>query len=301
MQVFITGGNGVMGRSSIRALREAGHDVVALVRSLGAASVVEALGARAVLGDVHDGPSLVAGMQGCEAAANLATRIPIGSGALRPGSLKAVDRIRLAGSRTVGEAARHAGVGRLVQQSLSFIYAGAGDEWIDERSAIDVTRATEPLIVAEEHAESFATSGGDAINLRFGLLMGDDRNTEWLMRRASNGRSVGLGATSSWMHVVHTDDVGTAVLAALTAPPGTYNVGAEPVLRQEYADAIAAAVGRREGHFLPGWVLRAGGQKLELLVRSHRVSSQRFIDLAGWSPLHPVLTPEWLDGFVAHA
>lgn len=301
MQVFVTGGNGVMGRSAIRALREAGHGIVALVRSPDAAELVEDLGARAVQGNVHDGASLAAGMRGCDAVANLATRIPIGRGALRPGSLKAVDRIRLFGSRTVGDAAQQAGVGRLIQQSLSFIYADAGESWIDERSAIDVTGSTEPLVVAEEHAASFGASGGDAVNLRFGLVTGDDRNTQWLMRRASHGRSVGLGASGSWMHVVHTDDVGTAVVAALTVPPGTYNVGAEPVRRQEYADAIAAAVGRREGHFLPEWVVRAGGHKLELLVRSQRVSSQRFIDAAGWSPMHPTLTTEWLDGLIRHA
>lgn len=298
MRVFVTGGNGVMGRSSICALVAAGHDVVALVRSDAAAEVVHGLGARAVLGNVHDADSLVTGMQGCDAVANLATRIPIGSAALRPGSLKAVDRIRLFGSRTVARAARSAGVGRLVQQSLSFIYADAGDDWIHEGSAIDVTRATEPLVVAEQHANEFAAEGGVAVNLRLGLVTGEDRNTEWLLRRAAHGRSIGLGTGDSWMHVVHTDDVGTAVAAAVAAPGGTYNVGAEPVRRRDYVDAIAVAAGRREAHFLPDWVLRAGGEKLELLVRSQRVSSQRFADAAGWVPRHPVLAPEWLDGLV---
>ncbi len=289
-----------MGRSSISALREAGHDVVALVRSHASADVVTDLGARAVFGNVHDQASLVMGMQGCDAVANLATRIPVGWGALRPGSLKSVDRIRLSGARTVAAAAQQAGVGRMVQQSLSFIYADAAENWIDEKSAIDVTRATEPLIVAEEHADAFGAAGGVAVSLRFGLVTGADRNTAWLLRRASRGRSIGLGSRDSWMHVVHTDDVGTAIVAALAAPGGAYNVGAEPVRRGEYADAIAVAGGRREAHFLPSWVLRAGGEKLELLVRSQRVSSQRFTDLAGWVPTHPTLTPEWLDGLVRH-
>ena len=301
MRVFVTGGNGVMGLSTLRALRDAGHEAVALVRSEEAADLVRSYAAEPARGNVHDGASLVTGMRGCDAVANLATRIPVGAAALRPGSLKAVDRIRLFGARTVAEAARRADVGRVLQQSLSFIYADAGDQWIDEGSPIDITGATEPLVVAEEHARSFAREGGASVNLRFGLVTGEDRNTAWLLRRAARGRSIGLGADESWMHVVHTDDVGTAVEAALTAPSGTYNVGAEPVLRRDYADAIAAAAGRREAHFLPSWVLRAGGHKLELLVRSQRVSSRRFIDATGWQPAHPVLRAEWLDGLVEHA
>lgn len=121
------------------------------------------------------------------------------------------------------------------------------------------------------------------------------------MRRAAHGRSIGLGSGDSWMHVVHTEDVGTAVAAALTAPAGTYNVGAEPVCRREYADAIASAAGRIEAHFMPDWVLRAGGEKLEILVRSQRVSSRKFTDATGWAPTHPHLSPEWLDGLVQHA
>lgn len=298
MRVLITGGNGVLGRSSIRAMRAEGHDVVAMVRSAAAGEVVRHLGAEPVHGSVHDVEALLAGMQDCDAVANLATRIPIGAGALRPGSLKAVDRIRLYGSRTVAQAARVSGVRRVVQQSLSFVYADGGDTWIDERSPVDVTRATEPLVVAEENVQAF---GGEAVSLRFGLVTGDDRNTAWLLARAAQGRSIGLGTGDSWMHVVHTDDVGTAVAAALTVPPGTYNVGAEPVRRRDYADAIAAAAGRREAHFLPPWVLRAGGEKLEILVRSQRVSSRRFHEASGWTPSRPVLDSSWLDGLLAHA
>lgn len=301
MRVFVTGGNGVMGLSTLRALRESGHEVVALVRSEAAAETVRSLGAEPVRGNVHDGGSLTAGMRDCDAVANLATCIPVGSAALRPGSLKAVDRIRMFGARTVAQSAHRAGVGRLLQQSLSFIYADGGEHWIDESSPVDVTGATEPLVVAEEHAQAFDRDGGEAVNLRFGLVTGEDRNTAWLLRRAARGRSIGLGDSESWMHVVHTDDVGTAVEAALTAPPGTYNVGAEPVRRGDYADAIATAAGRREAHFLPSWVLRAGGHKLELLVRSQRISSRRFIDATGWRPAHPTLSAEWLDGLVRHA
>jgi nucleoside-diphosphate-sugar epimerase len=299
VKIFLTGASGVMGRSSIDALHRAGHDVVGLARTRETADQIAAAGARPCLGDIFDRPAMTAGMRGCDAVANLATKVPVGLGALRPGSLKKIDRIRLHGSRIVAEAARQADVERVVQQSLSFIYADHGDEWIDEHSPVDVTHATEPVVVAEDHLKAFAADGGTSVSLRFGLITGDDANTAWLFRRASAGRSIGLGDEASWMHVIHPDDIGTAVVHALTAPGGVYNVGAEPVQRRDYVDTIARAAGRKGGgHFLPPWILRLGAEKLEILVRSQRVSSQLFSDRTGWHPMHPKLTPEWFDDLV---
>lgn len=299
MKVFLTGASGVMGRATIDALHDAGHDVVGLVRTRQTAEQVAAAGAVPVLGDVYDLPALIEGMRGCDAVANLATKVPVGKGALRPGSLKAIDRIRLHGSRIVADAAARAGVEHLVQQSLSFIYADQGDDWIDEHSPVDVTRATEPVVVAEENVRAFEAAGGISVSLRFGLITGDDPNTAWLFRRAAAGRSIGLGEEESWMHVIHPVDVGTAVVHALTAPSGVYNVGAEPVLRRDYVDMIAMAAGRSNGAFLPHWVLRVGAEKLEILIRSQRVSSQLFSDRTGWHPLHTKLTPDWFDELVS--
>ena len=287
-----------MGRSSITALRLAGHEVVGLARTPESAEQIAAAGAEPHLGDIFDLDVLTAGMQGCDAVANLATKVPVGTAALRPGSLKAIDRIRLHGSRIVTDAAQRAGVGRIIQQSLSFMYADQDDDWIDEHSPIDVTHATEPVVVAEENVKAIEASGGTAVSLRFGLIAGNDRNTAWLFRRAAAGRPIGLGAENSWMHVIHPDDVGSAVVHALTAPGGVYNVGAEPVKRRDYVDTIAMAAGQRSGRFLPAWILRVGGEKLEILTRSQRVSSQLFSDRTGWHPYHPKLTPDWFDDLV---
>ncbi len=295
MKVFLTGASGVMGRSSIDALHQAGHTVVGLARTAESAAQISAAGAEPCLGDIYDGEALRDGMRGCDAVANLATKIPIGTAALRPGSLKEVNRIRLVGSKVVAIAAREAGVGRIVQQSLSFIYADADDEWIDEQSPVDVTGATEPVIVAEHRMARFAELGGTSVSLRFGLVTGDDRNTAWLHRRAGAGKAIGMGTEHGWMHVIHPADVGTAVAHALTAPGGVYNVGAEPVRRREYVDTLARSAGRRKGRFLPSWVMRLGSDKLEILSRSQRVSSQRFSDRTGWHPAHPKLTPDWFD------
>ncbi|MBF4570951.1 NAD-dependent epimerase/dehydratase family protein [Herbiconiux sp. VKM Ac-1786] len=54
MAIFLTGATGFIGSAVLRQLREQGRDVVALVRSSSSAAEVEALGARAVLGELTD-------------------------------------------------------------------------------------------------------------------------------------------------------------------------------------------------------------------------------------------------------
>ena len=285
-----------MGRSTIPALHDAGHAVVGLARSSKAAKVVAARGAEPVMADLFDASALAQAMQGCDAVINFATRVPIGFTMLLPGAWRTNDRIRSHGTGIVAKAAREAGVGRLVQQSLSFVYADHGDDWIDEHSAIELTRASEHVVVAEGEIDDFTRSGGVGVSLRFGQIAGPDGTTAWLLRRARAGRPIGIGARDSWAHVVHADDIGTAAVAALTAPAGAYNVGAEPVKRGDMADTFALVGGRKEGRFFSRPMMWLGGQRLEMISRSQRVSSQRFCDRTGWHPQYPKLTPDWFDG-----
>ncbi|MBC7594496.1 MAG: NAD(P)-dependent oxidoreductase [Kineosporiaceae bacterium] len=295
MKVFLTGATGVMGLSAINALHEAGHRVVGLARSAGKATEVANAGAQPHRGDIFDRESLLDGMHGCDAVCNLATRVPIGNAALLPGAWKANDRIRSEGSRVVIDAAREAGIGRVVQQSLSFIYGDHGDDWIDENSPIDVTRYAEPVVVAESQLENFARNEGAGVSLRFGLITGPDGNSAWLLNRARAGKATGMGSRDGWCHVIHPHDVGTAVAAALTAPSGIYNAGAEPIQRKDLVDVYAQAGGRKEGKFYGRAVMKLAGQKVELITRSQRVSSQRFSERTGWYPQYPKLTPDWFD------
>jgi nucleoside-diphosphate-sugar epimerase len=296
LKVFLTGASGVMGRSATAALLAAGHEVVGLARSERAAAVVTADGATVHRGTVFDVEAMVAGMRGCDAVVNLAGRMPIGLAMLRPGAWRANDRIRAVGSQRVAEAVVAAGVPRLVQQSRSSIYADGGEDWVDEQAPVEITRDTDTVAEAEQHASAAASHGVEVVVLRFGQILGPDPASRWLVRRARSGRPTGWGSPEAWMHLVHVDDVGTAVEAALTAPAGTYNVGAEPCRRADLAEQLALAGGRRGGRFHHRTTQRLGGVRLEAFARSQRVTSQRFGDRAGWHPRYPKLTPDWLDG-----
>lgn len=295
MKVFLTGATGVMGTYAARALRAAGHEVGGLARTEAKAEQLSRRGVRPVVGSLFDSEALAEAFRGYDAVCNLATHIPVGISSVLPGAWRANDRIRTEGSRAVAAATKKAGVLRLIQESVSFVYADGGGDWLDEDSPLLVTRATEPAAEAETQATAFACAHRVAVVLRFGAIVGDDPMTRWRLARARAGQAVGLGDPTGWAHVVHPTDVGSAVVAALHAPHGVYNVGAEPVRRADFMSAFATAAGRTRASYLPKVLVRLAGERLEPLTRSHRVSSDRLTEQTGWLPLHSRFSAGWLE------
>jgi nucleoside-diphosphate-sugar epimerase len=295
VKVFVTGATGVLGSFALRALRVDGHDVTGLARGVDKARALEAAGATPHYVHLFDAEALTEAFRGFDVVCNLATHIPVGLAGMRRGAWRINDRLRTEGSRVVAAAAAAAGVRRLVQESASALYTDGGDDWITETSPLSVTRALEPAAVAEANAIAFASSVRDAVVLRFGNLVGDDASTKWLLGRARAGRPIGLGAADNWAHVVHPEDAGTAVAAALHAPGGVYNVGADPVRRAEMLAVFGEIVDRSHVGNLSRIVVRLAGERLEPLTRSHRISSTKLHDMTGWKPSHPVFDREWVQ------
>jgi nucleoside-diphosphate-sugar epimerase len=295
VKVFLTGATGVMGRHAAEALRAAGHEVGGLTRTSDKAERLSAAGVRPVVGSLFDADVLAGAFAGYDVVCNLATRVPVGLSAALPGAWRGNDRIRTEGSRAVAQAAKQAGVRRLVQESVSFLYADGGDDWLDEGSALMVTRATEPAAQAETNAAAFACAHREAVVLRFGHIVGDDPLTRWRLSRARGASAAGGGDPEGWIHLVHPRDVGTAVVAAMCAPGGVYNVGADPVQRAEFTQACAAITGRQRMPYLPVLMARLAGERVEPLTRSHRISSDLLSQQTGWMPLHSRFSTGWLE------
>ena len=143
--------------------------------------------------------------------------------------------------------------------------------------------------------DRFTCGSRAGVVLRFGTVVGDDSLTRGRLRAARNGRPIGLGSPDGWTHLVHTDDVGAAVVAALSAPSGVYNVGATPARRADVVQGYAEAVGRNRADFLGPLMLRLAGPRTEPLTRSQRVSSSSFSSNTGWSPQRPEFDASWLE------
>jgi nucleoside-diphosphate-sugar epimerase len=272
----------VLGRRTVPALVAAGHSVTAVVRSPAKAALARSLGATPVEVSLFDPDALRAAAAGHDAVCNLATHIPPLTRAADPRSWQENSRIRTEGSHNLVDAALAAGAGVYVQESIAFLYGDHGDEWVDASSgSIGNTRFSDPVRAAESEAKRFSDAGGRGVVLRFGGFHAPDSDqTLTVLRSARRGLAVEPGAPGGWFPVIHADDAASAVVAALDAPSGTYDiVDDEPLRRSEQRAALAAAVGRRRLLAMPSAKKVAGP-----LADSQRVSNRRFREATGWEP-----------------
>jgi nucleoside-diphosphate-sugar epimerase len=144
-------------------------------------------------------PAAVAhAVEGVDAVLHLATRI--GGSREDKAAWRENDRLRIEASRNLVDASLRSRVRTYVQPTVTFVYRKTGP--VDEllRSALS----------AEGETLRFAAAGRRGVVLRFGLLDGPGTGNDEPEPR--------LGAT------LHVEDAGRALLAALTAPSGIYNV-----------------------------------------------------------------------------
>ncbi len=121
--------------------------------------------------------------------------------------------------------------------------------------------------------------------MRFAQFYGPDSHTTLDTMRFAKKRVAGGFGKDTYVSSVTTDDAASAVLAALGAPSGTYNVADdEPLTRQELAAVVAAAVGAKPPIIPPRRMARLAGGRAAALTRSQRVSNKHFRELTGWSP-----------------
>ncbi|MGH9138117.1 MAG: NAD-dependent epimerase/dehydratase family protein [Acidimicrobiales bacterium] len=288
MKVFVAGATGVVGTPTVRALIRAGHDVTAIGRSPEKRELLRSLRATPVNVSLFDPDGLKAVVAGHDAVVNLSTHIPPISQAARRSSWAENDRIRTEGAANLVDAALAGGVRRYVQESIAFTYPDGGDGWLDEDTPLDPIPLNESLRAAEASAARFGESG-DAVVLRFGAFIApDSEQTVAALNLARRGIGAQPGPADKYLSSIHADDVATAVVAALHAPPGTYNVvDDEPLTRREYADALGVAVDHRTRLRAPGRLVRMGGRAGALLGRSQRSSNRRFKEATGWAPAYP--------------
>ncbi len=116
MRIAITGGTGFVGGHLARVLSAAGHEVVLIARGRDRrdAAILELTGARFFASDLSDPKLLAQAFAGCGAVAHCA-------GINRELGEQTYERVHVRGTRHVVEAARRAGVGKIVL--LSFLRA----------------------------------------------------------------------------------------------------------------------------------------------------------------------------------
>lgn len=295
MKVFLLGGTGAIGRHATSALVAAGHDVSALARTAEKAAGLDAQGAGPVMVSMFDRGALQEAFVGQDAVVNLATSMPTMATFVFRRAWRPTERVRIEGSAAVVDAALAAGVPRLVQESVSMVYPDRGDAWIDEDAAPDPYPNARGNLAAEASAARFSDGGGEGVVLRLGLFYGPGaHHSEQFLAMARRHVVPLVGRPDSYLSSIHMTDAGSAVVAALHAPAGTYNVvDDQPLTKDEYAHALATAADARPWLRAPGRLAHLLGHRMASLTRSMRVSNKRFREASG-RPIYPSAREGWL-------
>ncbi|HTT96234.1 MAG TPA: NAD-dependent epimerase/dehydratase family protein [Solirubrobacterales bacterium] len=155
MRVFLAGASGVIGRQLTPLLVEAGHTVAGTTRSAGKAELVRGLGAEPVVLDVYDAGALRDAV--CDFAPDAVmhqlTDLPDDPARLAA-AREANARMRAEGTANLVAAARAAGAGRFLAQSIAW------------------DLAPEFAARLEEHERQTLSFPGTGVVLRYGQLYG---------------------------------------------------------------------------------------------------------------------------------
>ncbi len=295
MKIFLAGGTGVVGTRALPALVAAGHDVTAVARTDAKADLVRSLGGEPVTVDLFDAGAVAGAVVGHEVVVNLATSIPPLTRAARGSAWTTNERLRSEASNHLVDAALQAGASRYIQESIAFPYIDNADRWIDEDHPVDQVGPFTGARDAEAAAARFADRGGAGVVLRYAQFYAPD-STHTKAFNATIRRRVNpfVGSPDDYTSFIHAQDAGSAVVAALRAPSGIYNVADdEPVTRAEAGRIVAEALGVKPPHALPKVVRAASPASAKLLMRSLRISNRRFTEATGWQPSHPSIRGSW--------
>ncbi len=298
MKVFVAGGTGVLGRRAVRALSAAGHETRATARNTDGEQIVRRAGATPVSVDLFNADEVRAAVAGSDAVLRLTTRIP-GLRRVRF-SREWVDtgRLRNESARLIASACVTEGVAVYVHESVTFLYADGGDAWLDEVAPLDTAEAT-PLQDAEageQKAQIVTDAGGRGIVLRFaGFYAADSVQSLELATLMQRRRFTLVGPSRNYFSSIHVTDAAAAVVAALDAPAGVYNVADDkPMPLRDNLAALARAVDappmRRLPAFFGPFVM---GQAWSYLSRSQRVSAGKLHEATGWKPTIPDARTGW--------
>jgi len=260
-RAFVTGGSGFVGGRVIRQLRTRGVEVAALARSARSASVVEALGATAVRGDLDDRAAMQAGMAGADVMIHAAAHVA------EHGPLAEFLRVTVTGTENVLAAAHAAKVPRLIHVSTEAVLADGKPIIAADETRPRTTRPAGPYplskVLAEERVLAANRDGLATIIVRPRFIWGagDTNLIPKIVETVKRGRFGWIGGGHYPTSTCHVDNVVEGILlAAERGRPGEiyFLSDGEPADFRDFLTQVLATYGVDPGaRSIPRWLARA--------------------------------------------
>ncbi len=247
MRAFVTGGTGFIGGAVVRRLLEAGHEVRALVRAESNTRQLDGLPVERVQGNLRDAESLRKGIVGCEWVFHVAALYSFWG---QP--WEDFYQVNVEGTRRVLEAARDAGVSRIVYTSSIAVLGftedrSPGTEDTPSTLADMIGYYKRSKFMAEEVARAMACQGLPVVIVNPGapVGVGDHKPTPTgkLIVDFLNGRMPAYVDTG--LTIVDVEDVAAGhLLAAERGRVGErYILGGENLTLKQVLDILAEVSG----------------------------------------------------------
>lgn len=264
--VAISGIGGFIGGRMAERAREQGMQVRGLEVSAEAARRAEAAGATVVVGDVADPAAARALCQGADVVFHAAAVVQ------ESGPWELFRRVNVEGTRNVAEAARDAGVSRLVHLSSVMVYGFRYPANVAEDGPLrgEGNPYCQTKIESEQAAMACHAEGGmGVVVIRPGDVYGPGSGP-WVVRPLqlmSRGVFVLIDMGLGKLNPVYIDDLIDAVFLALEqdAAGEAFNVtGGEAVTCAEYFGRLAKAAGKGHLFTAPSYLMYVLALSLEL-------------------------------------
>jgi predicted dehydrogenase/nucleoside-diphosphate-sugar epimerase len=276
-KILVTGASGYLGSTVVRKLVAEGYYVRALVRRLSHTTHLEKVGVELVYGDIRNFDSVSDASNGMDIVVHLAA-------ALRGNAEYMLD-CAVQGTRNVDEAAKVAGVKRVIYISSMAVYDYLklqDGEVISEESPLEEhPELRGSYSIAKRHAENEALSRLDQecpswTILRPSVIVGHHSDLFSPIGIKVGGVVLCFGGPGKILRLIHVEDVATAICKIVenNATRGhVFNLSNARILQGEY---IQKCVRKRNKYirvvFVPYWVASFAGWTLEGFHKlSHRV------------------------------
>jgi len=275
MRVFVAGGSGAVGLRLVPQLRARGHQVTATATSPGKLSLLEQLGADAVLMDGLDAAAVGEAVAAARPDAIVHQMTALSAAHAGKPDLKHPDRffattvrLRCEGTDHLLAAAEAVGVSHVVAQGFGAFNGIREGGWVKtEEDPLDPGPADARAgAEALGHLEDVVVKTGGAV-LRYGSLYGPGATDGWV-EMVRKRRFPLVGGGTGYMSWVHLDDAASATVLALEQQAtGVFNVADdEPAPASQWLPYLAVCAGAKRPVRVPTWLARLLGGEMAVII-----------------------------------